>query len=237
MALTSLSVWRTDRASSATRFAALSCCRPSSARSARACPISSFPSKTSVWTAFCKFSNLSKLVVAVRDRPHENGLHQSLFPDRSRELVKRVLVHLGARLVTAALQLIDAQRGLPLGDGSSLAILVEEGIQAPAQSLEFHRRLPLILSPRCRCARGSPPPGRHRLASLCIRDRASQRERRSSAPRRAVRCAESRSRTPSCRSAPATAPTPAAPAHCAGRTWFGAALRYRASDSGAGGPF
>jgi len=31
--------------------------------------ISSFPSKTSAWTGFCKFSNLSKLLVAVRERP------------------------------------------------------------------------------------------------------------------------------------------------------------------------
>src|SRR5439155_1340837 len=69
MALTSCSVWRTESAWSATRFATLSCCRPSSGRSARACPISSFPSKTSACTAFCKFSNRSKLVVAVRERP------------------------------------------------------------------------------------------------------------------------------------------------------------------------
>src|SRR5882757_2586164 len=177
------------------------------------------------------------LVTVTPDRPHENGLHQSLLPDRCRELLKRVLVHLGARLVTAALQLIDAQRGLPLGDGPSLAILVEEGIQAPAQPLEFHRRLSFIPPPQCRSARGSPPRGQYRPASLCIRDRALRRERRSSGPRRAARCVESRSRTPSCRNAPAIAPTPAARAHCAGRTWFEAALRYRASDSGAGGPF
>src|SRR6266852_6333759 len=69
MALTSCSVWPTESARSATRFAALSCCRPSSARSARACPISSFPSKTSAWTAFCRFSSLSRLVVAARERP------------------------------------------------------------------------------------------------------------------------------------------------------------------------
>src|SRR2546423_627859 len=69
MALTSRSVWRTESAWSATRFAALSCCAPSSARSARACPISSFPSRTNAWTVFAKFSNLSKLMVAVRERP------------------------------------------------------------------------------------------------------------------------------------------------------------------------
>src|SRR6266571_620478 len=190
MALTMRSVWRTESAWSATRFAALSCCRPSSARSARACPISSFPSKTSACTAFSKFSNLSKLVVAARerpmasaasflerievfpldvldqrhgecrrirhvaderrdlgetgdfrrapaplacddlvavvsDRPHENRLHQALRPDRSGELLQRAVVHLRARLVAAALQLIDAQRGLPLGDRPRLPILVE----------------------------------------------------------------------------------------------------------------
>src|SRR6266566_1161106 len=177
------------------------------------------------------------LVAVVPDRPRENGLHQSLRPDRSCELLQRAVVHLRARLVATTLQLIDAQRGLTLGDRPPLPILVEEGVQAPAQSLEFHRYFPLMLSPRCRSGRGSRPPGRRTLASLCIRDRASLRAHRSSAPRRAVRCAESRSRTPSCRSAPAIAPTPAARAHCADRTWFEAALRYRASDSGAGGPF
>ena len=64
------------------------------------------------------------LVAVVPDRPHENGLHQALRPDRSRELLQRAVVHLRARLVAAALQLIDAQRGLPLGDRPRVPIPV-----------------------------------------------------------------------------------------------------------------
>jgi hypothetical protein len=64
------------------------------------------------------------LVTVAPDRSHENRLHQPLFPDRSCELLKGAFVHLRTRLVAATLQLVDAQRGLPLGDRAPLPILV-----------------------------------------------------------------------------------------------------------------
>jgi len=57
------------------------------------------------------------LVTVALERSHQDRLHQALFLDRGGELLERRIIHLGARLIAAALQLIDAQRSPGARDG------------------------------------------------------------------------------------------------------------------------
>jgi hypothetical protein len=76
-------------------------------------------------------------VTVIADRAHKDRLHEPLHPDRRRQFFERSRVHLRARLVFPGLQAIDRQRPLLL-----LALYViarKQGIEAAAESLQFHR--------------------------------------------------------------------------------------------------
>jgi len=77
-------------------------------------------------------------VAAVVDRPYQDRLHQSLLAYGRGQFLERGVVHLRARLVAAALQLVDAQHGLMLGRRLAVGVPVEQSVQAPAQPPELH---------------------------------------------------------------------------------------------------
>ena len=77
-----------------------------------------------------------------RNRTHDDRLHQALCLDRLRQILERILPHIDARLVLAALQQVDRDvpqtvaRRLVVGAGCLLLgrRLAQQGVEAPAQS-------------------------------------------------------------------------------------------------------
>src|SRR6266571_3955890 len=90
--------------------------------------------------------SVSPAIFAARQRPHQDRLHHPLLFYRRGKLLQRGLVHLGARLIAATLQLLDTQRGLILGGNLAVGVLVEKRIQTPAESLQPHVGFPVMRS-------------------------------------------------------------------------------------------
>ena len=74
------------------------------------------------------------LIVAALQLAHDDGLHHALGPNRIRQLGQGLFVHMGARLILAALKQIDGDVAQCLRIGQRFHRRLQQGIQTPTQT-------------------------------------------------------------------------------------------------------